>query len=320
LKLSNFSKTQVLVIGDVMIDSYLFGEINRISPEAPVPVVEIDSKEMRAGGAANVAINIKSLGGKPVLLSATGNDLYSRELVRLLKEKGVKTNHIIQSSERTTTVKTRIFDEDKQVMRYDEEDAEDMSRELEEQLLLQLQDILKREKISMIILQDYNKGLLTKRIIKQVLLIATKNAIPVSVDPKEKNFFEYQNVTLFKPNLKELSVAIHQKINPKDITSLREAAEELKRKNRFRNLMLTLGPHGIFYYNEAGESDIVAAKPINAADVSGAGDTVISIAALTMAHQVPLASICRQANHLAGKVCRRVGVSPATKEDMKGYR
>ena len=320
MKLPNFSQTQVLIIGDVMIDNYLFGEINRISPEAPVPVVEVDTREMRAGGAANVALNIKGLGGKPVLLTVTGSDIYAKELFRLLKEKGIKSNYIIQDENRMTTVKTRIFDEDKQVMRYDEEMADDLDRELEDQLILTLNEILKKEKISIILLQDYNKGVLTKRVIKQTLLLATKLGIPVCVDPKERNFFEYQNVSLFKPNLKELSGALQMKINPKLNTSLAEASEELRRKNRFRNLLLTLSQYGAFYSNEAGETDLLPTKLINAADVSGAGDTVIAVAALGFAAKMSMHDITKLSNHVAGKVCKRIGVSPATKDDLKGFK
>jgi rfaE bifunctional protein kinase chain/domain len=320
LKLPNFSQTQVLIIGDVMIDNYLFGEINRISPEAPVPVVEVDTREMRAGGAANVALNVKGLGGKPVLLTVTGSDIYAKELFRLLKEKGIKSNYVIQDENRMTTVKTRIFDEDKQVMRYDEEMADDLDRALEDSLIETLNAILKKEKISIILLQDYNKGVLTKRVIKQTLLLATKLGIPVCVDPKERNFFEYQNVSLFKPNLKELSGALQVKINPKLNTSLAEASEELRRKNRFRNLLLTLSQYGAFYNNEEGESDLLPTKLVNAADVSGAGDTVIAVAALGFATKMSMHDITKLSNHVAGKVCKRIGVSPATKDDLKGFK
>jgi rfaE bifunctional protein kinase chain/domain len=320
LKLPNFSKNQVLIIGDVMVDNYLFGEINRISPEAPVPIVEIETKEMRAGGAANVALNVKGLSARPHLLTVTGNDDYSRELIRILREKGIKNNHFIFSDERSTTVKTRIFDEDKQVMRYDEEITDDISKQEEELLLSKLNEILRKEKIDVIILQDYNKGVLTKKVIKQTLLLATKLNIPVCVDPKEKNFFEYQNVTLFKPNMKELSAALQMKVNPRNIASLNEAAEELRRKNRYRNLLLTMSQYGAFYSNEASESDIVPVKPVSAADVSGAGDTVIAAAALAIVHKMDMKDICRLTNHLASKVCKRVGVSPTSKEDLKGFK
>lgn len=303
-----------------MVDNYLFGEINRISPEAPVPVVEIDAKEMKAGGAANVALNVKGLGAKPHLLTVVGDDNFAKELLKILRENGLKNNHFIFSEERPTTVKTRIFDEDKQVMRYDEEITDDISKPEEEMLLTKLNEILRKEKIDIIILQDYNKGVLTKKVIKQTLLLATKLNILVAVDPKEKNFFEYQNVSLFKPNLKELSTALQMKINPKDSASLNEATEELKRKNRFRNLLLTLSQYGAFYSNESGESELVAAKPINAADVSGAGDTVIAAAALAMVHKMDLYDICRFTNHVASKVCKRVGVSAVTKDDLKGFK
>lgn len=320
LKLPNFSKTQVLIIGDVMIDSYLFGEIYRISPEAPVPIVEIDTKEVRAGGAANVALNVKGLGGIPHLLTVTGDDNYARELLKILKEKKLKHNYFILSEERISTVKTRIFDEDKQVMRYDEEVTDNLAKQDEELLLAKLNEILRKEKIDIIILQDYNKGVLTKRVIKQTLLLATKLNIPVCVDPKEANFFEYQNVKLFKPNLKELSSALQTKINPKNFDSLHEASEELRRKNRFRNLLLTMSQYGAFYSDETGESEIVSTKPINAADVSGAGDTVIAVAALAFANQMEMKDIARIANHVAAKVCKRIGVSAATKEDLKGFK
>ena len=169
-------------------------------------------------------------------------------------------------------------------------------------------------------MQDYNKGVLTKRVIKQTLLLATKLSIPVCVDPKERNFFEYQNVSLFKPNLKELSGALQMKINPKLNTSLTEASEELRRKNRFRNLLLTLSQYGAFYDDEAGESDLLATKLVNAADVSGAGDTVIAVAALAFASKMSMHDITKLSNHVAGKVCKRIGVSPATKDDLKGFK
>ncbi|MCS6819510.1 MAG: bifunctional ADP-heptose synthase [Chitinophagales bacterium] len=320
MKLPNFSRTHVLIIGDVMLDSYLFGEINRISPEAPVPIVEIESKEYRAGGAANVALNIKGLGGKPHLLTVTGNDDYSKEILAILRQRGLKNNYFIFSENRPTTLKTRIFDEDKQVMRFDEETTEDISKNEEEELIDTFLQIIRKESIQVIILQDYNKGVLTKRVIKQILLYATKSGIPVCVDPKEKNFFEYQNVALFKPNLKEISAALNMRINPRDVNSLTEAAEELRKKNRFRNLLLTLSQYGAYYYNESGEYALVSVKPVNAADVSGAGDTVIAAASLCFAHKMELYDITRLANHVASKVCKRVGVSPATKEDLKGFR
>jgi len=313
----NFTGLNVLIIGDVMVDFYLFGEVNRISPEAPVPVVEILKKESRPGGAANVALNIQELGANPILLSMIGRDATGNALIGMLKELGVKTNHLIQHKGRMTTLKTRVFDEDKQVVRFDEEDVEDLEDSQENLMIKEFRKILANDKIDMIIMQDYNKGVLTKYFIKQVLLLATKNGIPVSVDPKERNFFDYQNVDLFKPNLREFSEAIGYRINPKSYESLRSGAEELRRKNRFKNLMVTLGGNGIFCFTKDGNSFIVPGKQIKAADVSGAGDTVISIASLAFVQKYSLREIAQFANKGAAAVCKKVGVTPITLKELK---
>lgn len=313
----DFKDLNVLVVGDVMVDFYLFGEVNRISPEAPVPVVEILKKEARPGGAANVALNISELGGNPILLTMIGRDTTATTLLNLLKKNEIKTTHVLQHKSRITALKTRIFDEDKQVVRFDEEEAEDLESAQENLLLKELKKIFSAQKIDVIILQDYNKGVLTKYVIKQILLLATKNEIPVAVDPKERNFFDYQAIDLFKPNLRELSEAIGYRINPRSIDSLRSGAEELRRKNRFKNLMVTLGANGIFCFTKTGDSFIVPAKTIKAADVSGAGDTVISIAAMAYAQKYGLKEIAGLANKGAAAVCKKIGVAPVTPKDMR---
>lgn len=313
----NFSGLNVLIIGDVMVDFYLFGEVNRISPEAPVPVVEVMSKESRPGGAANVALNVAELGANPILLTMIGSDITGALLVKMLKENGVRTPHVLQHKNRVTTLKTRIFDEDKQVVRFDEEEAEDVNESQETLLLKEFRKIVANEKVDVIIVQDYNKGVLTKYFIKQILLHATKHEIPIAVDPKEKNFLEYQAIDLFKPNLREFSEAIGYRINPKSIDSLRSGAEELRRKNRFKNLMVTLGSNGIFCFLKDGTSFIAPAKTIKAADVSGAGDTVISIAAMAFRQKMDFRDIAKLCNTGAAAVCKKIGVAPVTLKDMK---
>ncbi len=313
----NFANINVLIIGDVMVDYYLFGEVNRISPEAPVPVVEIESKESRPGGAANVALNLHQLGARPFLLSMIGRDNTGNLLLKMLKDAGVRTNHVLQHKNRVTTLKTRIFDDDKQVVRFDEEDTEDVEDAQEALLIKEFKKIVSTDKIDIIIIQDYNKGVLTKYFIKQILLHATKAEIPVAVDPKERNFLDYQAIDLFKPNLREFSEAIGYRINSKSIESLRSGAEELRRKNRFKNLMVTLGAQGIFCFTRDGQSFIVPAKTIKAADVSGAGDTVISIAALTFVQKYPMKEIAQFANKGAAAVCKKVGVTPVALRELK---
>lgn len=316
IKMIDFSEYKILVVGDVMLDHYLFGEINRLSPEAPVPVVDIESEETRLGGAANVALNLIGLGAKTTLLSIVGEDKDGDKFYDLLKENGLKTTHIYFSKSRKTTVKTRIFDDDRQVARFDREDDSDLNKEDEEKILADIDATVRREKFHGIIIQDYNKGLLTKKVIKHLLLITTKLNIPIIVDPKADNFFEYQQIDLFKPNLKELSEALKHKIDAKNSNSLKRAAEELKKKNRFDNLLLTLGAQGIFVYTQSGESFIVPAKQIKTADVSGAGDTVLSIAALCFVAKMPFKKIAQLANTAAGKVCKKVGVVPITLKDI----
>lgn len=313
----DFSSIKILLIGDVMIDRYLFGQINRISSEAPVPIVDIESEEYRLGGAANVALNLIGLGAKTTLLTMIGDDENGKKVLQLLREEEVKTTHVLTSKLRETSIKTRIFDDERQVVRFDRENDDDLNKEQEAILLEELNLLIKKEKFDAILLQDYNKGVLTKKVIKQILLLSAKLNIPVIVDPKAYYFFEYQQVELFKPNLKELSDALKMKIDPKNINSLRKAAEELRQKIRFENLMLTLGANGIFIFEQNGNSYIVPGKNIKAADVSGAGDTVVSVAVLGFVKKMPMKKIAQLANLAAAKVCKKVGVSPITLKEIK---
>lgn len=240
-----------------------------------------------------------------------------KKTLQLLRENEVKTSHVLTSKLRETSIKTRIFDDARQVVRFDRENDDDLNKEQEAILLEELNVLIKKEKFDAIILQDYNKGVLTKKIIKQILLLSAKLNVPVVVDPKEYNFFEYQQVDLFKPNIKELSDALQLKIDPKNINSLRKAAEELRRKIRFDNLMLTLGAQGIFVFQQNNDSYIVPAKNIKTADVSGAGDTVVAVATLAFAKQIPMKKIAQIANLAAAKVCKKVGVVPITLKELK---
>ena len=313
----DFTNVKVLIIGDVMLDHYMFGQIHRISPEAPVPIVDIEYEESRLGGAANVALNLIELGAKPTLMSVIGDDKSGKTIFELLKKNQIHHDYIITSQSRTTPHKTRIYDDERQVVRFDQEDDSDLSPELEAQLIADFDEVTKSTKFHAIILQDYNKGVLTKKFIKHVLLQSSKKHVPVAVDPKEYNFFEYQQIDLFKPNIKELSEALQMKIDPKSLTSLRKAAEELKKKNRFDNLLVTLGGNGIFVYTQDGNSFIVPARAIKTADVSGAGDTVISIATLAFVKDYPFRKIAQLSNAAAGKVCRKIGIAPITLKELK---
>lgn len=305
---------KILIIGDVMIDSYINGKVNRISPEAPVPVVEYQSRINRLGGAANVALNISALGAKPILVSVLGNNDNATVFEQLLAAENIDSQWLVKDSERKTTIKTRIMANTQQLLRIDEEDTFDISTAIEEKLLTIVAKQIEAG-IDTIIFQDYNKGLLSSTLIQKVIEIAQQNNIPTTVDPKKKNFFAYKGVSLFKPNLKEISEALQQKTPPTK-HGLDEATRLLQQQMPHQATMITLSEKGI-YTNDSNASAIQPTVPRNIADVCGAGDTVIAVAALGLAAKLPLMQIAKIANIAGGQVCESVGVVPITLERLQ---
>jgi len=313
---SKFNSCRVLVIGDVMIDSYLSGKVDRISPEAPVPVVALKQRENMLGGAANVALNIKSLGAQAILCSVIGADKQGDEFLDLMKKLGLETDGIIRSNKRITTTKYRIIGNRMQMLRVDEEIDTDLDSNDARELLLNLKKLIKLKKPDVIIIQDYNKGVLTTAIITEISKIASGAGIPVAVDPKKKNFTQYKGVTLFKPNLKEISEGLKIDIDPTSVQSLQKAAEILHTTQDIRMVMITLSEHGVFMSSENSSgynSKIIPAVMRSIADVSGAGDTVISVAALCLATRLDPDLIAALANIAGGLVCEKSGVVPVDK-------
>lgn len=198
-----FNGKRILVIGDVMIDAYMRGKVNRISPEAPVPIVSLEKVEDRLGGAANVAINLEAMGAKPIICSVVGTDSYGNDLKNLLEEANISSEGLVLSEGRKTTVKTRVIGNNQQLLRIDSEQTNQISANEESALLNSVKKLI-ASGLDGIIFEDYNKGVLTPQIISAVITLANENGIVTTVDPKKDNFFEYKNVTLFKPNLKEL--------------------------------------------------------------------------------------------------------------------
>ena len=245
---SSFKDKKVLLIGDAMIDQYIWGESNRISPEAPVPVVKINKQEIRLGGAANCALNIKSLGANPILCTVIGNDINGIDFKKLMKDSNLSTDGILVDDNRKTTVKTRVISERKHQLRMDDEDVHPI--EIEEQLIDRLDSLLKD--ISVIILQDYNKGVLTKKIIKTVISKAKKRGISTIVDPKKDNFLEYQECDIFKPNLKEIKEGINIEFDESKDEELQKATSLLKEKLNAKSIILTLSGKGICVNSEDG--------------------------------------------------------------------
>jgi len=311
---------KVLIIGDVMVDAYIFGKVERISPEAPVPVVSVEKRENRLGGAANVALNIRALGAEPILCSIIGNDKKGEEFRQLLAEAGIRSDGIISSTARITTTKFRVIGNRSQMLRVDEEMTGDLVKADESALVEMIFKILEKSMVQVIIFQDYNKGVLTSDLIRLVIDRARAMNVPVAVDPKRKNFLQYKGSSLFKPNLKELREGLGKDVQGDKPGSLEEAAVYLHGEMDVVTVMATLSEHGVFisHRGPAGkiENHIIPAHVRKISDVSGAGDTVISVAALGLAAGLKPREMAALANLAGGLVCEEIGVVPVNRERL----
>lgn len=310
---SKFKDLNVLIIGDVMVDAYIWGTVNRISPEAPVPVVSVVKRDFRLGGAANVALNILSLGAKPILCALAGKDSQGERLVTLLREKGMSEEGIVMTPERPTTVKARVIAAHQHVVRIDDESDEEASPDEEEALIARIRKLLPASHV--VIFEDYDKGTLTQRVIEETMTLAKENNIPTVVDPKKRNFLHYKNVTLFKPNLKELREGLGLDIDAANKRSIDEAVQKVKQRMGVEGVMLTLSERGV-YIDFKNQRLAIPAHKREIADVSGAGDTVVSVAALCVALQLDPERIASLSNLGGGLVCQHVGVVPINKEQL----
>ena len=308
---SSFNNKKVLIVGDAMIDAYMWGNIERMSPEAPVPVVDINKLESRLGGAANCALNVKSLGANPILCTVVGNDNNGVKFEELMKESSLSTEGMLVCSDRKTTVKTRVISEGKQQLRLDEEDKHPII--IEKQFLNNFKELLNNTDV--IILQDYNKGVLTKKIISEVILIAKNKGIPTIVDPKNDNFLEYKGVDIFKPNLKEIKDGMKIEFDDKNDSELEKATSDLRNKLSAKGILLTLSERGICINSEEGFVHTPAYGG-SVIDVSGAGDTVISVASLLLSEGVNFENISKISSLSGGIVCQKVGVVPINREEL----
>jgi len=311
----SFNNLNVLIIGDVMIDSYMWGKVNRISPEAPVPIIAVHKKEKRLGGAANVALNIQAMGANPILCSVIGIDLEGQSFLDLLKAQKLSQKGILKSRDRITTEKTRVIGNNHQLLRIDEEIEEDITAAETQQLITLISYIIQHDKIDVILFEDYNKGLITPKLITKVVELAKSKGIPTCVDPKKKNFTAYKGVTLFKPNLKELREGLKMDISSDNINELQRAISSFRVKQKFETALVTLAEKGVII-NSRSEKHHTPAHIRSIADVSGAGDTVISVASLLVAlHANPIV-MAAIANLAGGLVCEQIGVVPVNKEQL----
>lgn len=295
---------RILVLGDVMIDSYLWGNVERMSPEAPVPVVSVQKREKRLGGAANVALNLKALGCEPIVVSVIGADRDGEEMIELFKENGLSTEGLVNSKSRITTIKHRIIS-DKHLLRVDSEQTDLISQELTSKVKEVYSEQITDAKC--VIFQDYDKGVLSEDLIKYCIELSNKYAVPSTADPKRKNFHFYGGVTLFKPNLKEINEALDLNNDGEEIAKISEAARIFIERNRINNALITLSEHGAVLVNK-DESNHIKAHKRNIRDVSGAGDTVISVASAFLASNTKLEKVLNYSNLAGGLVCEEVGV------------
>jgi len=310
---SAFSDQKILIIGDVMLDSYVWGKVERISPEAPVPVVQVHKKEKRLGGAGNVAKNLVSLGAQPLLCSVIGDDLEGRYLMELLDKKGISWEGVVASKSRITTIKERFLSGSQHILRVDEEQIHELETEEKRLLKKKIKKLL--PEVQAVIFEDYDKGVLNKDIIHYTIQLARDFGIPTIVDPKKKNFNYYRHATLFKPNLKEIREGMKIDLDKDDLDGLRIAVSQLKAKLEVEHILVTLSDRGVFLL--ADQQDyFVPAHVRSISDVSGAGDTVVSIAALCTSLHLPPGFTASLSNLGGGLVCEYQGVVAIDKEQL----
>ncbi|NBW71240.1 MAG: D-glycero-beta-D-manno-heptose-7-phosphate kinase [Flavobacteriia bacterium] len=298
-----------------MLDAYVMGKVNRISPEAPVPIVSLENEEARIGGAGNVALNLLALGAKPIICGVIGEDSSGDKLLNLFEKNGISTDGLVKSMARKTTVKTRVISNKQQLLRIDSESTFPLLESEEIKLNNTIQNII-NQGVDGIIFEDYNKGVLTDSVIQNVIKIAKEKDIPTAVDPKKENFLSYKGVSLFKPNLKELKEGLNLNFDFNTNKELFEnGIEVLEEKLKNEISFVTLSENGVFIKNQT-EKYYVPAHMRSISDVSGAGDTVIAVATLCLISGASTKQIAEISNLAGGLVCEKSGVVSISKNEL----
>jgi D-glycero-beta-D-manno-heptose-7-phosphate kinase len=310
-----FTQLKVAVIGDVMLDTYWWGKVDRISPEAPVPVVAVSKKEQRIGGAGNVALNLQSLGANVSVLSVLGKDDDGEQLKALMEGNNINTKYLVYSPQRVTTNKIRIISRNQHMMRLDAELTSDINTADEEKLLYVFENFIAAESPDVVVLEDYNKGVLTANVIAKIISLCQHHNILTTVDPKRKNFFAYKGVDIFKPNLKEVKEGLNLLTDEVNLSALKDIHLQLQEKLEHKISFITLSEKGVFY-NDDTVAEIIPTHIRSIADVSGAGDTVIAVASLVYAATKNVTLMADIANVAGGLVCEEVGTVAIDKEKL----
>lgn len=312
----SFENKKIIVLGDVMLDSYIRGDVQRVSPEAPVPIVSFKNREERLGGAANVALNLKALGANPILCSVLGKDDEGLRFIDEMHKQSLSTTGCVQDEQRQTTVKIRIIGNNQQLLRVDKEQTDAIPEVIEQQITKKIEALIEVEKIDALIFEDYNKGLLTPSLINAVIEICKKKSIPTSVDPKKENFLSYVGVTLFKPNFKELKEGLGLDFSFQKGMEFEKAVCQLQEILQADLIFVTLSEHGVFIQQD-GSGAYLSAHHRAIRDVSGAGDTVIAVATMGLVAGMSAFEIAEISNIAGGLVCEKSGVVSVNLNELK---
>ena len=307
---SKMGKSKILILGDIMLDEYLMGNVNRISPEAPVPVVEVTSDRFLLGGAANVGANIKTLGDEPLLLGAVGEDEASIRLCQLLKSKRITSDFLVNDASRQTTLKTRVIANNQQIVRYDRENIHELDLDTERKVLNKFESI--KNEISAVIISDYGKGVITLSLLEKVIELCVQNNIFVAVDPKETHFHNYKKVSLITPNHHEAGFAYGKRIRTEQ--DLLEVGNGLLEKLQAKSILITRGADGMSLFRDGVEPTHIPTFARKVFDVTGAGDTVIAAFVSAVSAGADLLEAAIVANAGAGITVGEVGTASVTPE------
>lgn len=312
----SFKNLNILVVGDLMLDRYLWGRVTRISPEAPVPIVDVQQEENRLGGAANVAMNLQRLGCNATLCGTIGQDTEAQYFMQVMAQVGLGTSGLVQLAERRTTTKIRIIGNHQQIARVDKEESDLLPEAVRGRVWQHIEKLLNSQHFHALIFEDYDKGLLDAEIIEKTTKLCAQKNIPVMVDPKRRNFFFYKDCTVFKPNVKELNDALGTHFERKDMDGIKQAVQILRHRMPHACTLVTLSEHGVLVCDAAGKFTHTPAHYRQIVDVSGAGDTVIGVMAAAVAAGCSMPVAAQVANLAGGLVCEEVGVVPIDKEKL----
>jgi len=309
--LASLHGAEIAVVGDVMLDKYFWGQVHRVSPEAPVPVIDVERESVHLGGAANVATNLLGLGARPVLCGVVGNDEAGEHVHLLCQQAGLQTDALATDAERPTTLKTRIIGNNQHIARLDHETRAHVSEHVADDILNR---ISQHTSLKGIILEDYDKGLLSPRLIRSVIELGRNRKIPVFVDPKHRHFFDFVGCTVFKPNKKEAADALGMPLTT--LQEIEKAGRTLRNTLKCDNVLITLGAAGMVLIEHDGSISTVPTRAMNVADVSGAGDTVIATLGAMMSIGVPIREAASLANIAAGHVVAEPGIVAITAAEL----